>query len=185
MVLAAGLTPEKVTSTTFTDIKPTDWYTPFIEAAKDYLNGYSLSNGKLIYDPNAPATREDVAVALVKLKGYDKSRLADRSIIQAMFKDYDSISAYALDYIALAVENKLVSGFPDETFKGQMSVTRAQAASMLFRAYQYANDNKIEQRTKVDVVPTPTPTPTPIPTPVPTPVPTPIPITVTEATYSN
>jgi hypothetical protein len=174
MVLAAGITPEKVTSSTFSDIKPTDWYTPFIEAAKDYLNGYTQTSGKLTYDPNAPATREDVAVALVKLKGYDKTRLADLSIIQAMFKDYDSISPFARSYIALAVENKLVSGFPDETFKAQMSVTRAQAAAMMYRAYQYGSDVKGEQSTKVEVA---TPTPTPFPTP------TPKPTTVTGTTY--
>jgi hypothetical protein len=151
MVLAAGLTPTKVTSTSFTDIKPTDWYTPFIESAKEYLSGYSLSNGKIIYDPEAPALREDIAVAIVKLKGYNKTRLADRSIIQAMFKDYNGISDYAKDYVALAVENSLVSGFPDETFKAQQPVTRAQAAAMLWRAYQYGNDNKDEQPVKIEV----------------------------------
>jgi hypothetical protein len=169
MVLAAGLTPEKVTSTTFSDIKSTDWYAPFIETAKDFLNGYTLSNGSIIFNPNAPATREDVSVALVKLKGYDKSRLADNSIIQAMFKDYDSISPFARDYVALAVENKLVSGFPDETFKAQASVTRAQASAMLYRAYQYGNDNKDEQGIKGQV---------PISTPKPN-----LPQTVTDTVY--
>jgi hypothetical protein len=91
-------------------------------------------------------TREDVAVALVKLKGYDKSRLADLSIIKAMFKDYE------------------------------LSLTRAQASAMLYRAYQYGNDNKNEQKIKGDV-----PNTTPIPTPLPPP--TPMPTTVTEATY--
>ena len=151
MVLAAGLTPTKVTTTSFADIKPTDWYTPFIESAKDYLSGYSLPNGQIIYDPDAPVLREDIAVAIVKLKGYNKTRLADQSIIYAMFKDFNGISDYAKDYVALAVENNLVSGFPDETFKAQLPVTRAQAAAMLWRAYQYGNDNKDEQPVKIEV----------------------------------
>lgn len=142
MVLAAGLNPINVNSTSFTDIKPSDWFTPYIEAAKDYLSGYSLPNGRIIYDPDAPALREDIAVAIVKLKGYDKTRFPDQSIIEAMFTDFQSISDYAKDYVALAVEGKLVSGFPDETFRAQQPITRAQAAAMLYRAYQYGNDNK-------------------------------------------
>lgn len=147
MVLVAGLTPTEVTYTSFSDIKPNDWYTPYIEAAKDYLSGYTLPNSQFIYDPEAPALREDIAVAVVKLKGYDKTRLADRSIIQAMFTDYSSISDYAKDYVALAVENKLASGFPDETFRAQNPITRAEAAAMLWRAYQQGNDNKVQQGT--------------------------------------
>ncbi|AZN43256.1 S-layer homology domain-containing protein [Paenibacillus albus] len=142
MVLAAGLNPVKVDKSTFSDIKATDWEAPFVEAAKPYLNAYKLTNGKLVFKPDAPATREDVAVAIVKLKGYNKTKLPDRTIIQAMFKDYNSISSYAKDYVALAVENNLVSGFPDETFRAQQAVTRAQAASMLWRAYQYGDENK-------------------------------------------
>ncbi|SEO65647.1 S-layer homology domain-containing protein [Paenibacillus sp. OV219] len=144
MVLAAGLDPVKVDKSTFSDIKSTDWEAPFVEAAKPYLNAYKLTNGKLVFKPDAPATREDVAVAIVKLKGYNKTKMPDRTIIQAMFKDYNSISSYAKDYVALAVENNLVSGFPDETFRAQQAVTRAQAASMLWRAYQYGDENKEE-----------------------------------------
>ncbi|REE85314.1 S-layer family protein [Paenibacillus taihuensis] len=89
MVLAAGLNPVKVSKTSFSDIKPSDWEAPFVEAAKSYLNGYKQANGKLVFKPDAPATREDVAVAIVKLKGYNKTKLPDRTIIQAMFKDYN------------------------------------------------------------------------------------------------
>ncbi|MBP3965302.1 S-layer homology domain-containing protein [Paenibacillus lignilyticus] len=152
MVLAAGLTPAKVTKTSFSDIKATDWEAPFVEAAKSYLSGYKLSSGKLVFKPDAPATREDVAVAIVKLKGYNKTKLPDRTIIQAMFKDYNSISSYAKDYVALAIENNLVSGFPDETFRAQQPVTRAQAAAMLWRAYQYGDENKEESGDDEEVV---------------------------------
>jgi hypothetical protein len=156
MVLAAGLEPSKTSVSTFTDLKANDWATPYVEAAKDYLNGYTRSDGSLVYDPDAPALREDITVALVKLKGYNKTRLVDQSIIQAMFTDFDGISDFAKNYVALAVDNNLVSGFPDETFKPQQPVTRAQAAAMLWRAYQQGNDNKIETYTKVELPPAPT-----------------------------
>ncbi|WP_308637394.1 S-layer homology domain-containing protein [Paenibacillus silvisoli] len=152
MVLAAGLDAKRVTTSTFTDIKASDWEAPFVEAAKSYLSGYKLSSGKLVFKPDAPATREDVAVAIVKLKGYNKTKLPDRTIIQAMFKDYNSISSYAKDYVALAIENNLVSGFPDETFRAQQPVTRAQAAAMLWRAYRYGDENKEENADESDSV---------------------------------
>lgn len=49
---------------------------PYIETAKSYLNGYTLSDGTFSYHPNAPATREDIVVAMVKLKGFDSKRIS-------------------------------------------------------------------------------------------------------------
>jgi hypothetical protein len=142
IVLAAGLQPKKTDTSSFSDIRPSDWYTPFIEAAKNYLTGFRTPDGKLVYNPNAPAVREDITVAIVKLKGIYASRLPDQSIIQAMFSDYDGISENARDYVALAVENKIVSGYPDGTFRAQQTITRAEAAAILWRSFQFGNDSK-------------------------------------------
>ncbi|MNW41907.1 Cellulosome-anchoring protein precursor [compost metagenome] len=142
MITASGITPKKVNYSSFSDIESTNWASPFVESVKDYMTGYRTADGKYIFNPSAPATREDVAVALVKLKGYDANRLPDQSTIEAMFKDYAGISESAKSYVALAVENGLVSGFQDETFRPQATITRAEATVMLWRAYQYGNDNK-------------------------------------------
>jgi hypothetical protein len=142
IVKASGLQAKKVNYSSFSDVKPTDWYSPYIEAVKDYMTGYRTADGSYIFNPTAPALREDITVALVKLKGYDVARLANRSIIEAMFKDYAGISEAAKDYVAVAVENGLVSGYQDESFRPQASITRAEAATLLWRAYQYGNDNK-------------------------------------------
>lgn len=142
IIKAAGLQAKKVNYSSFSDIKVTDWYSPFVETAKDYLTGFRSADGNYIFNPTAPALREDITVALVKLKGYDVTRLANRSIVEAMFKDFDGVSESAKDYVAVAVENGLVSGYEDETFRPQASITRAEAATLLWRAYQYGNDNK-------------------------------------------
>lgn len=142
MVSASGIPAKKVNYSSYSDLEVTNWASPFVESVKDYMTGYRTANGQYIFNPDAPALREEVAVALVKLKGYDKGRLPDHSTIKAMFKDYDGISEAAKDYVAIAVENGLVSGFPDETFRPQATITRAEATVMLWRAYQYGNDNK-------------------------------------------
>lgn len=164
MITASGITPKKVNYSSFSDIPATNWASPFVESVKDYMTGYRTADGKYIFNPSAPATREDVAIALVKLKGYDANRLPDQSTIDAMFKDYAGISESAKGYVALAVENGLVSGFQDETFRPQATITRAEATVMLWRAYQYGNDNKEIGGGQTTTNPTPTTPSTPSPT---------------------
>ncbi|MHB0883238.1 S-layer homology domain-containing protein [Paenibacillus sp. SEL1] len=106
------------------------------------MTGYRTADGKYIFNSTAPAIREDVTVAIVKLKGYDTTRLPDQSIIEAMFTDFEGISESAKSYVALAVENSLVSRFQDDTFRPQAMITHGEATVMFWRAYQYSNDNK-------------------------------------------
>jgi len=164
MITASGINAKKVNYSSFSDIPATNWASPFVESVKDYMTGYRTADGKYIFNPSAPATREDVAVALVKLKGYDANRLPDQSTLEAMFKDYAGISESAKNYVALAVENGLVSGFQDETFRPQATITRAEATVMLWRAYQYGNDNKEIGGGQTTTNPTSTTPSTPSPT---------------------
>lgn len=150
MSVAAGLViTQNVSATTYTDVTSKDWFAPYVEAARYYLSGYK-SNGELYYLPNEMALREDIAVALVKLKGYDTS-LFDESILNAMFTDWQSISEGARKYVAIAVEQGLISGYGDNTFRGQSSITRAEAATLLWRAYQYGSDNKVFEPEDVEL----------------------------------
>ena len=122
----------------------------------------------------------------MKLKGYDTLG-ADESILTTMFTDANSISSEARKYVAVALERGLVSGYEDNTFRGQDSISRAEATAMLWRAYQYGNDNKtfdnitpVQEVTPVPAItpapestPTLRPTSTPRPTEEPTPTPAP------------
>lgn len=158
MTAAAGL-KISIGYSSYEDVDYTDWCSPYIEAARYYLSGY-VSNGKSYYMPNNNALREDIAVALVKLKGYDTTGF-DLSLLQTMFSDWKSISTGAQPYVAVAVEQELISGYDDGTFKGQQGITRAEAATLLWRAYQYGNNNKDFEQ---EVIETPKPEPTVAPT---------------------
>lgn len=129
------------TGTVFADMKK-HWARPFVNASSNYMTGYVDSNGNNNFRPNSQALREDIAVALVKLKGYDTS-LADLSLLDTMFADSESISKQVKPYVAVAVEKGLISGYQDKTFRGQNSITRAEAAALLWRAFQYGNANKV------------------------------------------
>lgn len=141
MVNAAGLRAVNNNVSSFIDVYTSDWYCPYVETAKDYLAGY-MTNSGMIYKPETPALREDIAVTLVKLKGYDIS-LADESIL-AMFTDTYSISDSAKSYVAVAVERGLISGYEDKTFRGKSTISRAEAATLLWRAFQYGNDPAVD-----------------------------------------
>ena len=171
IVNTANLQIQTSTSSTFIDVNINDWFCPYVESAKEYLTGYSLPNGDLLYKPETPALREDIAIALVRLKGYDAS-VADQNDIRNKFIDFDEISDIAKNYIAIAVEHGLLSGYPDGTFKAMSSITRAEAATLLWRAYQ--NEEKILVTDTV-TAPLPTISPESMPNKIPTPIPEPTP----------
>ena len=175
MTTASGIPISTPQMRDFSDVATDAWYAPYVHAAYPYLSGYQIYGGNY-YKPDTPALREDIAVALVKLKGYDTLG-ADESILATMFTDVNSISSEARKYVATALERGLISGYDDNTFRGQDSITRAEATAMLWRAYQYGNDNKIFDNEPTDtpiLTPAPTPelTPTLRPTSTPTPRPT-------------
>lgn len=135
MVTAAGLSVND-NGTYFTDTTG-HWANSYINTAKNYLTGYSDGS----YRPDQAATREDVTVAMVKLKGYDLSDV-DYSYLNT-FRDVDSISNYAKGYVAVAIKNNLISGFEDNTFRGQDTLTRAEAATLMYRAFKHGNADKV------------------------------------------
>lgn len=141
ITIASGLSIHESNAKIYEDVEITDWSAPYIEASHLYLSGYQI-NGKYYYKPNDVALREDIAVALVKLKGYSTTGY-DESMVKTMFTDSYSISKNAIPYVATAVEEGLISGYDDDTFRGQQGITRAEAAALLWRAYQYGNNNKI------------------------------------------
>ena len=121
------------------DYNSNDWYYGYINAVVDYMNFYNESDGTY-FKPNQAVSREDVTVSLVKLKGYDTDNV-DYSIIMK-FKDNASISNSIKKFVAVGVEKGLISGYEDNTFRGQDTLTRAEAATLLCRAFQMGNDNK-------------------------------------------
>ena len=168
MVLAAGL-PANDNNVYYTDMS-NHWANIYVNTAKDYLAAYTDGT----FRPDQAAVREDVTVSMVKLKGYDVSNV-DYSYL-SQFTDTNSISNSLKAYVAVAVEKDLISGFDDGTFRGQDTLTRAEAATLLWRAFQYGNDNKVVDAPAETSAPsasapiqTPTPTDQPIESPKPTP----------------
>ena len=141
MVDAAGVTVND-DSIYFSDMS-NHWANKYVNAAMNYLTGYADGS----YRPDQTAVREDVTVAMVKLKGYDMSEV-DYSVLHN-FTDNDSISSYAKAYVAMAISKDLINGFDDNTFRGQDTLTRAEAATLLYRAFQKGSEDKVTDLSSV------------------------------------
>ncbi|GAB4271885.1 S-layer homology domain-containing protein [Thermincola ferriacetica] len=80
--------------------------------------------------PDKPATRVWVSSLLVRALGLQADALKQMTKIP-VFKDADSIPAGAIGYINVALEQGIIAGYPDNTFKPYKSVTRAEMAALL------------------------------------------------------
>ncbi|WP_052124171.1 S-layer homology domain-containing protein [Ureibacillus manganicus] len=123
---------------TFYDVQPSHWSYPYVEASKDFLTGYYPPSGRAFFSPDMNATREDVAVTLVKALGYTVDDLKNRRILEQNFNDVDSISPNLRDYVAIAYEKELFSGYPDYTFRGDAPINRAEVATLLYKIIKNA-----------------------------------------------
>ncbi|GAA3407796.1 S-layer homology domain-containing protein [Paenibacillus hodogayensis] len=131
--------PESGAKATYYDVSPDRWSFPYIEASREFLTGYYPPSGKAFFSPTLDATREDVAVTLVKTLGYTPDDLRNPRILENTFRDVNSISPNLKTYVALAVEKQLFSGYPDQTFKGDKQVTRAEVATLLYKIIKNAS----------------------------------------------
>lgn len=142
LVLALDIPLTENAAQTFSDVKPGQWSFSAIEAVKTYLPGYTNPDGTRSFRGKKPVLREDVATALVRAKGLYLTQAGDVAKLQEMFKDFNSISPSLAKYVALAVENNLISGYPDGTFRGQNPLNRAEVAALFFKANQLGDGNK-------------------------------------------
>ncbi|WP_232697137.1 S-layer homology domain-containing protein [Brevibacillus daliensis] len=117
---------------TFRDVTRNHWAFTYVEYAKPYLTGYK-SGSSYYYKPDQSAVREDIAVAMVRLLGYDQSKTPNLKLLNK-FDDEHKISNNLRSFIAIALETELIKGFNDDTFRPQNAITRAEAASLLYRA---------------------------------------------------
>lgn len=150
MIVAADVDIKKSSVTqTFKDVPRSHWAFYYVEYAKPYLTGYK-SGSTYTYKPDQPAVREDIAVALVRLLGYDKKYKADLDQLKK-FRDQSETSPALRPYIAIALQTDLMKGY-NSYFRPQDPITRAEAASLLYRAILERKDDE----TKV-VFPNPEP----------------------------
>ncbi|MCS7461000.1 bacterial Ig-like domain-containing protein [Paenibacillus doosanensis] len=134
LVRAAGLTPQ--TSSSFSDVKASDWYAGAVGAAAKagLIDGFE--NGT--FQPNATITREQMAVMIDRTLKFTGKQGNTNTGKLAAFKDSSTISSWAQDAAAGAVNAGIINGLTDTEFAPREQASRAEAAVMLKRLLQFA-----------------------------------------------
>ena len=139
LVLAFNAALETPNSPSFSDVDENSWSYAYVEVCKDFMTGYANPFGGLpAFHPTEYATREDIAVALVRMMGLTEKDANNPNYAARAFDDGGSISPALLPYVSLACERGLINGYPDGTFGPYRGITRAEAVSLLNRATKSA-----------------------------------------------
>lgn len=109
----------------FRDSKTSDWYYSNLAAAfnNGYIKGYMDGSVK----PNKAITRQEAAVMLAKLLN-----LTTYATMQ--FTDSAQLPAWASGSVAAVANAGVVIGYPDGSFRGSRSISRAEAVVALLKA---------------------------------------------------
>ncbi|MBF4693505.1 S-layer homology domain-containing protein [Fusibacter ferrireducens] len=129
MVKALKLQINLNATSSFSDMNTETWAIPYVEAAKNFLTGYTTATG-YTFKPHQASVREDMAVALIKALGKN----TDTETVLSLYADQNGISNNLRAFVAAAINNNLMIGETIGTqryFYPQRSLTRAEAASLL------------------------------------------------------
>lgn len=107
-----------------------DWAKPYV--AMGVIKGILPQSEDGMLRPEEKATRLWMSLLLVRALG--KEGLAQSKMGAALpFKDAHLLPPHLIGYVAVAVEQNLVTGYGDQTFRPNQPVTRAEAAALLSR----------------------------------------------------
>ena len=128
LVKALGLN-NTGTSGNFKDVSTGDWYYGSVNAA---VNAGLVSGvGDSLFAPNAPITREQMAVMVSEALG-NKAPTIDGTELDA-FSDSAAVDSWAVNGMERAVKAGIVSGMTPSTLAPRVNATRAQAAAMIYK----------------------------------------------------
>ena len=116
----------------FADVPQDTWYTEAVHwaASAGVVTGYSTEK----FGPNDPITREQLAAMLWRYAGEPVS-----SASLDAYGDAASVSSYAQQSMAWAVENGLIQGITENTLRPRGQTTKAQASTILQRFIEASN----------------------------------------------
>lgn len=123
---AFGLTEEADISQ-YKDVKSNQWYYQSVRIAVKY--GYISGMSETEMGPNREITREQAITILGRLCKVDAG---DITPSQLPFQDKGKIASWSAPFIKWGADNGFMLGYTDGTFQPQRTITRAEAAKMLY-----------------------------------------------------
>ncbi len=132
----------------FDDVLPGEWFTNYVEAAATLgiATGYSDAQGNLIglFGPSDNVNRAAATKMLVET--------FDLEMTEDVAKIYPDVSEndWFYEYVLIASQNGVVSGYDNGHFGPADQVTRAQIAKMVVLGMQVAGIMKVEEEVAVE-----------------------------------
>lgn len=115
----------------FNDVATTAWYCRYINWASqnEIVNG----TGNGLFSPNAPITRQEIAVMLYRCIAMleDEGRTLPTEGAPIIFSDASLIQSWAETAVDTMVRAGIINGYEDSTFRPNNTATRAEAAKMV------------------------------------------------------
>lgn len=116
-----------------------NWYSGYVDA----LNEKGILPEKIVFDPESPITREEMAYMIAKTYAYMNEVTLEEVINQEHIKflDEEDISDWAKKAVLFNKQLGIIEGNPDGTFEPQSYATRAQMAQMMLRLLNLVHTN--------------------------------------------
>jgi len=104
--------------------------------------GYMHGNPDNTFRPYEQLSRAEASAVLSRIYGLSGFGVAPF---------IDTQGHWAFNYVALSADRGIINGFPDNTFRPNQPLTRAEAAALLVRSDGRNPQNHIQQTRFVDV----------------------------------
>ena len=127
LIVAGGYLNSGLTAQ-FGDVEADRWSSAYIASAvsRGIVTGYEDGTFK----PTATLTRQDAAVMAYRLCNVMKKSVSKTDALS--FADADSVASYAVEAVATLESASIINGFEDGTFSPLGTLTRAQAAKIIY-----------------------------------------------------
>jgi len=125
VIRAMGLTPSENPVLDFADKDSIpSWAAGYVALAKEHgiVSGYEDNT----FRANKECTREEAVTIIMNAFKLGESNN------ELKFTDAKDISSWAYKYVAKAVEEGIINGYPDNTFRPRKNITRAEIITILY-----------------------------------------------------
>ncbi|TFE29016.1 S-layer homology domain-containing protein [Cohnella luojiensis] len=117
---------QSVKDISFSDVLSSDWFYKDIQVSVSA--GYMKGNAEGNFNPKKPITRQEAAVTIAQLLSLQGSE-------GLSLKDSTDVATWAKSSVGALVKEGLMKGYVDGTFQPAKALTRAEAISILNRAF--------------------------------------------------
>ena len=133
LVRALGKLNSSATNS-FTDVKSSDWY--YSAAGSSQKAGYISGFEDNTFRGTNPINKEQIVAVAARVLISDMKYKTPSNTATYLSKYSDTVASWAQPQVALATKENLVVYRTDETFSGARSMTRGDAAIIIYRLFQ-------------------------------------------------